>query len=89
MVCSEVLERARRGSTSAGRLHVVVVQAGAEGCRQRAADDDDARREAVVTPIEDVPDEHGGGERGQQAGCDVHVAGVGELGVRPDAVERH
>lgn len=57
--------------------------------RQRAADDYDLRGEAVVTAMQNVPDEHGGGRGGQQAGSYVQVAGVGQVCVGPDSVEGH
>ena len=45
---------------SAGRLNIVVVQSGVEGRCQTLADDDDPGRHAVVTAMQNVPDEHGG-----------------------------
>lgn len=74
---------------SARRLHVVVVQPEAKPGRQGAADDDHAGRHAVLSPVKNVPDEHGGGQGGQEAGADVQVAGPGQAGVRADPVERH
>lgn len=50
---------------SAGRLHIVVVEAWVEVRCQRAADNNDTGREAVVAAMQDVPDEHGGGQSGQ------------------------
>lgn len=74
---------------SARRLHVVIVQPSAKPCGQGAADDDDTGGHAVLPPVKNVPDEHGSGQRGQQAGADVQVAGPGQVGVRADPVECH
>ncbi|TNN34104.1 hypothetical protein EYF80_055734 [Liparis tanakae] len=79
----------RSAPRSAGRLHVVVVEARVERRGQRAADDYNPRRQAVVAAMQNVPDEHGRRQRGQQAGGYVQVAGVGQVCVGPDAVERH
>lgn len=55
----------RAQGCSAGRLHIVVVEAWVEVRCQRAADNNDTGREAVVAAMQDVPDEHGGGQSGQ------------------------
>lgn len=74
---------------SARWLHVVVFQATAEASSQGAADDDDTGGHAVLTPVEDVPDEDGSCQRGQKTGSNVQVAGPREVGVWSDTVECH
>lgn len=74
---------------SARRLDVVVLQAASEASRQGAADDNDPGCHAVLPPVKDVPYEDGSGQRGQEAGPNVQVAGPGQAGVRSNAVEGH
>ena len=39
--------------------------------------------------MKNVPNEHGGGQGGQEAGANVQVARPGQAGVWADSVERH
>lgn len=59
---------------SAWRLHIVIIQATAEPCRERTADDDHPGCHAVLPPVKNVPDEHRSCQGGQKAGTNVQVA---------------